>query len=202
MDNLKFAHRGINVDIYQPVSIIKPETIYLNNHIIISEFAYINGGLGTYIGNHVHIAAQSCISGGGFCIIDDFAGLSAGVKLITGSAQFNGEGLTSPTLPRKYQAVKKSFIIIEKHVVLATNVIVHPGITIKEGTIVASGSIVTKDTEPWSIYMGTPAKKIKERDSKQIIELENKVYKDQHLTSSDFSVVINKIKRELYETNS
>jgi len=35
----------------------------------------------------------------------------------------------------------------------------------------ASGSVVTKDTEPWSIYMGTPAKKVKDRSSDKIIDL-------------------------------
>jgi len=193
MNDIKFARIGKNVDIYQPVSFIKPEKIFLGNNIIISEFAYINGGLGTYVGNHVHIAAQSCISGGGYCIIEDFAGISAGAKLITGSAQFNGEGLTSPTVPQKYQAVKRSYVIIKKHAILATNVVVHPGVTIGEGSVIASGSIVTKDTEPWSIYMGSPAKKTKNRDRSKIIELENKVNEEQNLIPSDFTQIINSI---------
>jgi len=189
----KFNKVGQNVIVYEPITIIKPEMISLANNIIISEFVYINGGLGTYIGNHIHIAAQSCISGGGYFVIEDFAGLSAGVKIITGSALFNGEGLTSPTLPADFQSVKRSFVIIKKHCVLATNVIVHPGVVIGEGAIVASGSIVTKDVEPWSIYMGTPAKKIKERDSRNILKLEKELYDVQKLQPSDFSNEISKI---------
>lgn len=196
MNENHIAKRGINVDIYQPVVLIKPEVIHLNNYIIISEFAYINGGLGTYVGNHVHIAAHSCISGGGYCVIEDFAGLSAGVKLITGSADFNGEGLTSPTTPKNYQSVKRSYIIIKKHAILATNVIVHPGITVAEGCVIASGSVVTKDTEPWSIYMGIPARKIKERESKEITKLEHMLYREQSLKSSDFNDIIKKIKQQ------
>ena len=194
MNDIPFAKIGNNVSIYQPVSIIKPEMIHLGDNIIISEFAFINGGLGTFIGNHIHIATQACISGGGYCIIEDFAGLSAGTRLITGSAQFNGEGLTSPTLPPKYQSVKRSYIIVKKHAVLATNVIVHPGVIIGEGTIIASGSIVTKDTEPWSIYMGSPAKKVKDRDFSRILELEDKVNKEQQLTPSDFTQIIKSIR--------
>jgi len=193
MNDIQFAQKGINVDIYQPVSFIKPETIHLGNNIIISEFAYINGGLGTFIGNHVHIAAQSCISGGGYCIIEDFAGISAGTKLITGSAQFNGEGLTSPTVPFKYQAVKRSYVIIRKHAVLATNVVVHPGVTIGEGAVVASGSVVTRDIEPWAMYLGIPAKKIKNRDRIKILELESMVNREQNLTPSDFTSIIKRI---------
>jgi len=189
----KFKNIGKEVNIFQPVAIMKPEMIWLNNNIIISEFAYINGGLGLYIGNHVHIATHTSISGGGYCVMEDFSGISAGVRLITGSAMFNGEGLTSPTLPQKYQAVKRSYVIIKKHAILATNVIVHPGIIIAEGTIVASGSVVTKDTEPWAIYMGIPAKKIKDRDRSKIIEWEKQVYEEQLLIPSDFSTIIHEI---------
>ena len=37
------------------------------------------------------------------------------------------------------------------------------GVNTGEGSIIASGSIVTKDVEPYSIYGGVPAKRIKSR---------------------------------------
>jgi acetyltransferase-like isoleucine patch superfamily enzyme len=191
--NHSFKFIGENVKIFEPVAIMRPENISIFNHVILSEFAYINGGLGLYVGNHVHIATHTSISGGGYCVMEDFTGISAGVRLVTGSALFNGEGLTSPTLPEKFQAVKRAYVIIKKHATLATNVIVHPGVTIGEGTIVGSGSIVTKDTEPWSIYMGTPARKVKDRERSKIIEWEEKVYEVQNLTPSDFSGIIRDI---------
>ena len=43
--------------------------------------------------------------------------------------------------------------------------IIMSGVNIANGSIIAAGSIVTKDTEPYSIYAGTPAKKIKDRFS-------------------------------------
>jgi galactoside O-acetyltransferase len=45
-----------------------------------------------------------------------------------------------------------------------------PGVTLKEGSVVGSNSVVTKDTEPWTIYLGSPAKPIKLRDKSKIIE--------------------------------
>ena len=191
-----FKNIGDSVFIYEPVAIMKPERIWLNSHIILSEFAYINGGEGTYIGNHVHIAAHTSISGGGICVMEDFTGISAGVRLITGSASFNGEGLTSPTLPCDLQAVKRSFVILKKHSTLATNVVVHPGVTIAEGTIVSRGSVVTKDTEPWSIYMGSPARKVRDREKARILEYEAQVYEAQQLSPSDFSDIIIKCKKK------
>lgn len=189
----KFKNIGRNVDIYPPVAIMRPEMIWLSNHIIISEFAYINGGLGTYVGNHVHIAAHTSISGGGYCVMEDFTGISAGARLITGSAKFNGEGLTSPTLPAEYQSVSRSFVILKKHSTIATNVVIHPGVVIGEGTIVASGSVVTKSTDPWSIYMGAPARKVKERDSSKILSTEKIVYREQDILPSDFTGIVSDI---------
>lgn len=37
------------------------------------------------------------------------------------------------------------------------------GITIGDGTIIAAGAVVTHDCEPFSIYAGIPARKIKDR---------------------------------------
>lgn len=41
--------------------------------------------------------------------------------------------------------------------------IIIAGVKIGNGAIIAAGSVVTKDVEPYSIYGGVPAKKIKER---------------------------------------
>lgn len=41
--------------------------------------------------------------------------------------------------------------------------IILSGVNIADGCIIAAGALVTKDTEPYSIYAGVPARKIKER---------------------------------------
>jgi acetyltransferase-like isoleucine patch superfamily enzyme len=41
--------------------------------------------------------------------------------------------------------------------------IVMAGVTIGDGAIIAAGSVVTKNVEPFAIYGGVPAKKIKDR---------------------------------------
>lgn len=49
--------------------------------------------------------------------------------------------------------------------------IVMGGVKIANGTIIGAGSVVTHDTEPYSIYAGVPAKKIRDRfDSKEDLE--------------------------------
>jgi len=49
-------------------------------------------------------------------------------------------------------------------------VIILSGVSIGDGAIVAAGSLVTKDIEPYSIYGGVPAKKIKDRFTKEELE--------------------------------
>lgn len=53
--------------------------------------------------------------------------------------------------------------IIGDDVWIGYGAIVMSGVKIANGTIVAAGAVVTKDTEPYSIYAGVPAKKIRDR---------------------------------------
>lgn len=53
--------------------------------------------------------------------------------------------------------------IIEDDVWIGYGAIIMSGIRIAKGSIIAAGAIVTKNTEPYSIYAGIPAKKIANR---------------------------------------
>ena len=48
---------------------------------------------------------------------------------------------------------------------IGANVTILKGVTIGKGAIVAAGSVVTKNVDPYCIYAGVPAKKIKDRFS-------------------------------------
>lgn len=187
MRSHKFKEGGNNITIYDPVTLINPGNMTLRNNIIISEYAYIAAGLGLHIGNFVHIAAHSSISGGGICILEDFVGISAGARLITGSEDIMGRGIASPTVPENYRSYYRSFIHCKKHVFIATNVVVHPGVTIGEGAVVGSGSVVTGDLESWGIYFGTPARRVKNRPKEKILELEKALYREKNIEVSDVS---------------
>ncbi|MGI4020882.1 MAG: acyltransferase [Janthinobacterium lividum] len=53
--------------------------------------------------------------------------------------------------------------IIEDDVWVGYGATILGGVRIGEGSIIGAGSLVTKDVEPYSIYAGTPAKKLKDR---------------------------------------
>lgn len=54
-------------------------------------------------------------------------------------------------------------IVIGNDVWIGYDVKVMAGCTIADGCVIAAGSVVTKNTEPYCLYAGIPAKKIKER---------------------------------------
>ena len=61
--------------------------------------------------------------------------------------------------------------IIGNDVWIGFGAVVMSGVEISDGTIIAAGSVVTHDTEPYSIYAGVPAKKIRDRfESEEILK--------------------------------
>jgi galactoside O-acetyltransferase len=173
---LVLASVGDAVTLHPLCVFVASERLHLGSHVVVSEFTWIHAGVTTVLGSFVHLANHASIAGGGACILEDFVGLSAGARLITGSEMVKGEGLTNPTLPAAFRAVRRSFVHLQKHAFLATNVVVHPGVTIGEGAVVGSGSVVTRDVEPWTMNRGTPARAVGTRDARRMKELEARLY--------------------------
>ena len=64
----------------------------------------------------------------------------------------------------------KSAPKIGNDVWIARNCLIMSGVEIGDGAVIAAGSVVTKNVEPYSVVGGNPAKLIKYRFSKDIIE--------------------------------
>lgn len=62
----------------------------------------------------------------------------------------------------KNKLVKKGDIIIEDNAWIGTNVTIMPGVTVGRCSIIGAGSIVFDNVDPFSIYAGIPAKKIRD----------------------------------------
>ena len=136
----------------------------------IDDFAFVNAGLLCRIGRFVHIASFVSVIGGGSFIIDDFSGLSAGCRVITGTDDYIGPFLTNPTVPREFTNRQVSHVTIGKYVVVGTNAVLFPGVTLGEGVAVAACAVVRRDLAPWGVYAGDPIRKIGERDGATIRE--------------------------------
>jgi acetyltransferase-like isoleucine patch superfamily enzyme len=172
LKKLKFKSLGKNVLISDKASFYNCELIEIGDYSRIDDFCVISGKIS--IGKFVHIAPMCLLAGGKLGIVmDDFSGLAYGVKIFSQSDDYTGITLTNPIIPSKYKKEVFSQVLIGKHVILGANSVVHPGVNIGEGCSSGSMTLINKNLEPWGIYAGIPAKRIKER-SRKLLELEKK----------------------------
>jgi acetyltransferase-like isoleucine patch superfamily enzyme len=153
-----------------------PELVSIGDHVAIDDFTYITTS--AEIGSYVHIGPNCSIIGGkaGKCIMEDFAGLAAGCRLVCVSGDFFGSGLIHPFVPGAYRGeLHGAPITFQKHAILGTGCVVHPGVTLGEGAAVGSASLVLKSLDPWCVYFGVPARYYKTRKKLKILEYEEKI---------------------------
>jgi len=92
----------------------------------------------------------------------------------TQSDSYCGNYMVGPTVPIKYRNVYGQPLVIEKHVIVGTGSTILPGAVIGEGVAIGANSLITKECKPWGIYVGAPAKYVKER-SRHVLELEKEL---------------------------
>jgi len=167
---LGFKSVGKNVKISDKASIYNHDQIEIGDYSRIDDFCVVSGKVN--IGRNVHFAPFCLVAGGEKGIIfEDFSGLAYGVQIFTQSDDYSGKTLTNPTIPDHYKTESKKEVLIGKHSIIGASSIVMPGVILSEGTSVGAMSLIRKNTESWSIYLGDPAKKIKNR-KKDLLKLE------------------------------
>lgn len=148
------------------------ETVYFGGRSSISQD--LIAGRYTYIGPRCYIHPKVRIG--------EFTMLANNVSIIGGD--------------HRYDVIGKPVILTGRDVIEETSIgsdcwigahsIIMSGVNIADGCIIAAGSVVTKDTEPYCIYGGVPAKKIKPRfaskeDLDQHIKLKSEIKENEML---------------------
>lgn len=170
LEQMAFKSLGQNVLISDKASIYNADQIEIGNNSRIDDFCVVSGKVS--IGMNVHFAAFCLVAGGKKGIIfEDFSGLAYQVQVFTQSDDYSGKTLTNPTIPLEYKLEQKRAVHIKKHVIIGAGSIILPGVTLEEGCSVGAMSLVRKSTEPWGIYVGNPAKRLKDR-KKDLLVLE------------------------------
>ena len=167
--NNKFKKIGKDV-IINPLAVIsRPHLVSIGNHVAIDMWTYISTSM--TIGDYVHIAPSVTILGGASAYIEmgNFTNIGSGGRIVCATDDFK-QGLISPVVPIEHRTIINKPIIFEDFATLGVNCSVLPGVTLKEGTIVGANSVVLKDTEPWTVYAGTPARPVAKRDNQRIFE--------------------------------
>lgn len=168
--NLGLKYLGDNVKISDKASLYNCNQISIDDNSRIDDFCVLSGNI--TIGKYVHIAPFCLVAGGEKGIImEDFSGLAYHVQVFTQSDDYSGETLTNPTIPFQFKKELKKAIYIGKHVIIGAGSIIMPGVTVAEGCSVGAMSLLRKSTQPWGIYLGNPAIRLKDR-KQNLLKLE------------------------------
>lgn len=137
---LKSLHIGKN-------SLISGETDFgFPNNIYIGDNSYINAG-GVFAASK-----NASITIGNNCLI------SYNVFMRTDSHNY----LDKNELINK-QGMNEKSIVIGDDVWIGYGAMIMSGVNVANGCVIGANAVVTEDTEPYSVYAGVPARKIKER---------------------------------------
>jgi galactoside O-acetyltransferase len=166
--------KGEDVRISELAVLSRPELIEMGDHIAIDQWTYISTQL--IMGSYIHIAPSVSIIGGApaLLIMEDFTNIGSGSRIVCATDDFT-QGLISPVVPIEHRTVINKPVIFKRYATLGVNCTVLPGVTLGEGCIIGANSLVTKDTEPWTVYAGSPARPIKKREKERIIESAKKL---------------------------
>lgn len=124
--------------------------------------------------------------------IGDFTLLANNVNIIGGDHKY-----TTPEVPIIFNG-RDTFKVthIGKDCWIGANSIIMTGVKIGNGCIVAAGSVVTKDLEPYGIYGGIPARKIKDRFN------ESEIQAHELMLNEPVSKIINKFANKINENKN
>ena len=135
---LLFKRLGGLPIIQRGVTLVHTRRLSVGRHLGVNTGVYINGLGGVTIGDHVLIGNNVTISSGRHTI----------------------EGAQPPIFARP--SVPDP-IVIEDDVWIGANAVIMPGITLARGHVVAANAVVTRNTTPYEVVAGVPAKPIRSR---------------------------------------
>jgi acetyltransferase-like isoleucine patch superfamily enzyme len=179
LKNVGFRAVGHNVRIAKTCTIIGLENISIGNNVRIDGYcSIIAAGQGWLtLGSYIHIGGYCLLNAGDGIQMDDFSGLSQGVRIYSRTDDYSGKYLTNPTVPEKYTGISRGAVTLCKHVIIGSGSIILPNVAIGTGSSVGALSLVSRSLDPWKVYAGCPAKKLKDR-SKDLLNLESQLMKE------------------------
>lgn len=173
LKDIGFAELGANVLISDRVSVYGAQRIKIGNNVRIDDFCVLSAGVGGIeIGDFVHIAVYASLIGAGKIGIADFCNISSRVSIYTSNDDYSGETLTNPMIPDQFKKVRVGDVLLSKHVIVGSGSVILPNVLIGEGVAIGALSLVSKNCDPFYVYAGKPAKKIKER-KRDLLVMEN-----------------------------
>ena len=166
IESIGFAKTGNNVRIHERANIFGVENIALGDNVRIDQFVNLIAIAPLTIRSWVHIAPFCHINVNVKSEIGAFSAFGPAAKLITESGDMDGDylNLPFPEIPQEMRQPKlKGPVILEGHNLVAMNSCILPDCRLAIGAAVGMNSIVNNDLARWAIYLGSPARKIRDR---------------------------------------
>lgn len=163
--SLGFNAVGKDAFLSNKASYYNCQNIDIGDYARIDDFCVLSAGVGgIFIGRNVHIAVYSLLIGAGRIALEDFSNLSSRVSIYSSNDDYSGSAMTNPTVPTRFTNVAHADVIIGRHAIIGSGSIVLPGVTLGEGVAIGALSLVTKSCEAFTIYAGSPLKRLGSRD--------------------------------------
>jgi dTDP-4-amino-4,6-dideoxy-D-glucose acyltransferase len=163
LESMGFKKLGQNVLISDRCSIYGARNISIGNNVRIDDFCILSAGSEIIIGDYIHIACYASMIGRGSIILEDFTSVAARCNILSSCDDFSGGALVNPMIAEKYLNVLHAPVVLKKHAVLGAGTVVLPGVTIHEGAAVGALSLIKKDVPAYQIWVGNPARYLKDR---------------------------------------
>ena len=162
LNALGFKKLGNPVYISRHATFYGVENMVIGSYVRIDDFCLLSGKI--TIGSHVHISAYCGLYGSKEIELENYTGLSPRCTVFSASDDFSGNYLISPMVEGYLTNVTGGKVLIKKYSQIGAGCIILPNLTIDEGVAVGAMSFVNSHLPEWSICVGIPAKKIKDRD--------------------------------------
>lgn len=165
LKSLGFKSLGTNVKIAKNCLIFGIQNISIGNNVIIDSFCslIVPGDGYLNIGSYVHIASYCHLLASDGIELNDFCGLSQGVKIYSKTDDYSGNSLTNPTIPDSYKTMKKGRVSLGEHAIIGAGCTILPNVLIGEGASVGALSLIGSNLNSWTLYAGNPLRKLTKR---------------------------------------
>lgn len=164
---------GEDVKIDRTVQLIGSKNIRIGSHVRIDSYCILIGGKGILIGSYVHLAWGCHLTATGAPItLEDFTGLSSGVKIFSATDDYSDGHLTNPMVPDEFKNVRSASVILRKHSIIGANSVIMPGSLLEQGAAVGALSYINKIVPEFSIVGGNPPRLIGKRNKERLLNLE------------------------------
>lgn len=159
---------------------------YFDNLTVFGGYNKLYNGvdlISCYIGEGTYVGHRSKLS---FAKIGKFCSIGQDVRIVVGHHPLTQEVSSHPAFYSTREQAGFTFaresrydeftyvdtenrycVIIGNDVWIGSNAIILEGVKIGDGAAIGAGSLITKDVEPFSVYVGNPQRMIKYRFEKQ-----------------------------------